>query len=332
MTEQQTIILRKTPFWFIKWLCIIELLFAVVPFILAFVLRLWEHYNSTAAAGKISYGLLMALAFAFLQVVIVTLSFVTWYVPSYQIDPHRIVHRRANLFEDRWLIDTQSIEDVQVRRSPLAKRFGYGTLVLTGGNDTTPAYISDISTPNVYAELIQDMIEPPSTSIPRPALHSVADMIANGENQFVEFKSSLMWDYRQQCVNKALYEPVMKNITAFLNSSGGTLLIGVSDAGEVLGLEPDYQSIKKPNADGFENVFSQAFNAMVGVEFRRFLELTFPQIDGKQVCVIAVNPSSEPAYLSYQGQEAFYIRAGNATQPLSVSKATHYIRSHFASH
>jgi predicted HTH transcriptional regulator len=138
-----------------------------------------------------------------------------------------------------------------------------------------------------------------------------------------------MWDYRRQAVNKGLYEPVMKNIVGFMNTTGGTLLIGVGDDGEILGLEPDYQAMRKPDSDGFENVFNMAFNKMVGVEYRRFLDLSFPELEGMQVCVVKVRPASKPAYLLYKGTEAFYIRAGNGSQALSMSKATSYIREHF---
>jgi hypothetical protein len=72
-----------------------------------------------------------------------------------------------------------------------------------------------------------------------------------------------------------------------------------------------------------------AFNKMVGIEFRHFIELTFPEVDGKAICMVSVKTANWPAYLVHQGKEAFYIRAGNASQPLSVSTATSYIQNHF---
>ena len=66
-------------------------------------------------------------------------------------------------------------------------------------------------------------------------------------------------------------------------------MIGVSDDGEILGLEPDYSVMKKGDSDGFENVFNMAFSSMVGIEFRHFLQISF-QIEGKEICIIAVRP------------------------------------------
>ena len=107
------------------------------------------------------------------------------------------------------------------------------------------------------------------------------------------------------------------------------MLIGVGDDGEILGLEPDYQAMRKPDRDGFENVFNMAFDKMIGVEYRRFVDISFPELEGQQICVVTVRPSSQPAYLLCKGTEAFYIRVGNGSRALPTSKAINYVREHF---
>ncbi len=69
---------------------------------------------------------------------------------------------------------------------------------------------------------------------------SVEDLIAEGESDELEFKATLRWDLKEAGVNKKLEEVIIKTIAAFANSQGGTLLIGVADDGDVIGLEPDY--------------------------------------------------------------------------------------------
>ncbi len=44
---------------------------------------------------------------------------------------------------------------------------------------------------------------------------------------------------------------ILKSIAGFLNGKGGTLLIGVNDFGEILGLANDYWSLKKENKRWF---------------------------------------------------------------------------------
>ncbi len=61
---------------------------------------------------------------------------------------------------------------------------------------------------------------------------------------------------------------------------------------------------------------------MIGAEFRQYVEVTFPELHDETICVMAIRPSGEPTYLVHKGKEQFYIRAGNATQPLLASNAT----------
>jgi predicted HTH transcriptional regulator len=154
-------------------------------------------------------------------------------------------------------------------------------------------------------------------------------LIAAGEGQRIEFKSSLLWDYRQEKMNKNLSVPILKNVAALMNTSGGTLLIGVNDDGEILGLEADFAVMKKPNPDGFELIFNNAFSQMIGAEFRHLVQLSFPAVNGKIICRIAVQPASSPVYFRHHGKEEFYIRAGNASQPLPVSKTVAYLQDRF---
>src|SRR5207249_11982225 len=85
------------------------------------------------------------------------------------------------------------------------------------------------------------------------ALRTVAEIIENDEDFAVEFKSTARWDLRENRPNKAMEDAVVKTIAGFLNTDGGTLLIGVGPDRQVVGLEPDYQRVKPPNGDGFVN-------------------------------------------------------------------------------
>ena len=58
---------------------------------------------------------------------------------------------------------------------------------------------------------------------------------------------------------------ITKNVNAFLNSGGGTLLVGVDDDGIVLGLENDYKTFKN-GKDGFLLHFDDIINNTLGKE------------------------------------------------------------------
>lgn len=155
----------------------------------------------------------------------------------------------------------------------------------------------------------------------------INELLKSGENNKLEFKTSLRWDVKRNQVNKELEKTIMKTITAFLNSEGGHLVIGANDSGEPVGLENDIASLPKQDTDGFENHFNNLFNSMVGPEFRRFIQLEFNNINGKTVCLISIEPGYKPVYLKSSDNEDFYIRTGNATTPLKISEVATYISS-----
>ena len=156
---------------------------------------------------------------------------------------------------------------------------------------------------------------------------NVRDIIHSGENERLEFKTSLRWDVKREQVNKGLERSVMKTVAAFLNSGGGTLVIGVHDNREVFGLEPDLGSLAKQNHDGFENHFNNLFVSMIGAEFRQYVKISFDYINNKSVALVQVAGAHRPAYLKTDQGEDFFIRTGNATTSLKVSQLTSYISS-----
>ncbi len=155
----------------------------------------------------------------------------------------------------------------------------------------------------------------------------IKEILNSNEHEKLEFKTTLRWDVNRERVNKDLEQGVMKTITAFLNSAGGTLVIGVDDQRQVYGLEADMTSLAKQNHDGFENHFNNLFSSMIGPEFRQRVKLSFHYIGDKSVGLVSVEPAHRPAYLKTEKGEDFFIRTGNATTPLKVSQVDPYISS-----
>ena len=161
-------------------------------------------------------------------------------------------------------------------------------------------------------------------------------LISKGETEFVEFKSSLRWDYREEKPNKVLEDVILKSIAAFANAKGGTLFIGVNDELEVIGLEPDFNSLKKSDVDYFELHLRKLINNQYSIRFSNtYLLIQFVVLSGKSVCVIQVAPSNYPLYLktkNKQGQlvEKFYVRSGNASQAIDLlQEINEYIEARF---
>jgi len=321
--------LHPSPFVFLRNLVIIEFLFALIPLSLL-LLNVDRSYEASNFARIAPFTFLWTLFVTLLQIIAVSAAFLSWYLPRYVLDTDGIYFQRGPGKRQKKIADYADIHDLSIEQGPIGRRLGYGSVVLklTHGQIFK---LKDIDDPGPVADQIEDRIQQAivyqEASAPKK---SVPELLAEGESQYTEFKSSLMWDYRQQRINKKLYTPVMKSLVAFMNSRGGHLLIGVDDEGHILGIEADMQGMRKPNLDGWENTFNLAFNKMIGVEYRRLIDLDFYEQDGKTVCHVYARPASRPIFLKENNEEKFYVRAGNASQPLTFSQAVRYIQARFS--
>ncbi|TNF20939.1 MAG: hypothetical protein EP318_09105 [Rhodobacteraceae bacterium] len=166
---------------------------------------------------------------------------------------------------------------------------------------------------------------------PPPPPPSVEEIIGADESRELEFKSTFQWDMREGKQNKALQKQVLKTLAAFMNSDGGTLVIGVTDDKEVIGLE-HYLKLVQNSLDAFEKRLLSVFSSAIGAPYSLHCKMRFADAqDCKKVCVIDVVAAKEPVFVDFQGQHEFFIRCGNATVSLNASEQHTYIRQRFSS-
>jgi len=157
----------------------------------------------------------------------------------------------------------------------------------------------------------------------------VIDLIKNGETDSVEFKSSLVWDFKNKQPNKKLMGMIVsKTISSFMNSNGGMVLIGVGDKKNVLGLDKDFAQLEG-GRDGFELHLTNTINTYLGKISRALMNIKFERVEEKDIAIVQVKKSPRPVYLKHEGKEEFFIRSGNSCQPLDISEANLYIKDHW---
>ncbi len=162
---------------------------------------------------------------------------------------------------------------------------------------------------------------------PKTADVQLAADIALGESATLEFKSSARWDMKENKANKAMEQVIVKTAAAFLNTEGGTLLIGVDDSGTVLGLDHDFKTLgKKQDRDGFELFLTTLLLDEFGKDAAPSIQTTFHQPDGKDVCRVAFKPAPKPAFVKDGNAEHLYIRTGNSTRQLTTKEALAYCK------
>lgn len=161
---------------------------------------------------------------------------------------------------------------------------------------------------------------------PTPSAVPVTELIKQGESRHLEFKSTMQWDVRQNKGNKELLNEIAKTVCGFLNSEGGTLLIGVQDDGSIYGLENDYKLVKNKNRDGFELRLMDLMKNFIGPEFSPLIHIGFEEVESKEVCIVEVKKSPEEAFVKIKGKSEFYIRSGNRTEALDGKEIIDYVR------
>ena len=122
---------------------------------------------------------------------------------------------------------------------------------------------------------------------------------------------------------------VAKTVAAFLNSSGGTLVIGVDDAGRALGLDRDYATLRTPDADRFELWLRDMLSTSLGKNAAALPRIRFADIDGHEVCAVRCPRSPEPVFVAQGGSTDLWVRVGNSTRAFGVDEAVTYVARHF---
>ena len=175
-----------------------------------------------------------------------------------------------------------------------------------------------------YNEYLNSLVTKPIKVKDKP----ITEIVTLGESLNLEFKCTLQWDVVRNEKNKILRKSVLKTIVAFLNSEGGTLVIGVEDNKAICGLGYDL-SLVENSEDKFLVLLTSLINDHVGPEFSSLTKITLEPINGTKVCKVNVERSLLPAYLTMDGQKEFYVRAGNTSKSLDVEDATNYINQHW---
>jgi ATP-dependent DNA helicase RecG len=128
------------------------------------------------------------------------------------------------------------------------------------------------------------------------------------ENQNIEFKQEYVPD-------------IKKEVLAFINADGGTILIGIRNDGDVLGVDdPDEVMLQTANA----------LKDSLIPDVMPFVSIHTDTIDGKNVVRIDISTgTNRPYYLRDKGLRAggVYIRKGSSSQPMTDEGIREMIRA-----
>ena len=180
--------------------------------------------------------------------------------------------------------------------------------------------------PTVSLKIIRSLAKKVTNYLRSREQISTQELIQGGENDYVEFKSNIRWDVEKQRNDKLTERAILKTITAFLNSRGGTLLVGVQDDGGVLGIgEERFKSHDKMLLH-----LTNQIKDHIGAIHLKFIRFEIEEIDAKYILRVDCEAATLPAYYRDHKEDALYIRTGPSTTNLRVSKVYDYIQMRFS--
>jgi ATP-dependent DNA helicase RecG len=121
-------------------------------------------------------------------------------------------------------------------------------------------------------------------------------------------------------LKETIVEDIKKEITAFANSEGGTLYIGINDQGEVVGVED------------VDEVMLQASNMIrdaIKPDVTMFVNYVHEQLEQKDIIKITVQKGTDsPYYIAKKGlrPEGVYVRQGASSVPASEQSIRRMIK------
>lgn len=156
------------------------------------------------------------------------------------------------------------------------------------------------------------------------------DLVAGGESQEVEFKAHGIVTAREGKKDAPRdVATLVRAIAAMLNGpTGGTILVGVADDGDICGIEDEYPLADrgKSNWDGWQLRLANTLRTRLSAR-NAFLHCAIERrrAGAHDVCLIRVTPSDEPVYID----KRLFVRTFNQTVELLGPDLVDYVARRF---
>ncbi|MCY3889193.1 MAG: protease Lon-related BREX system protein BrxL [bacterium] len=155
------------------------------------------------------------------------------------------------------------------------------------------------------------------------------ELIEQGESKKVEFKQTGRLNTHTKQQDSVMEQMVVRAIAGFMNASGGTLLIGVSDSGEVTGIEADFKTLgQKQNTDGFALWLNGLIDNLLGPTAAANMTVGFDEHPSGTICRVDVAAGNGPSFVRRKkGEAELYVRLNNSTRLLNTAETLDYVQT-----
>lgn len=154
---------------------------------------------------------------------------------------------------------------------------------------------------------------------------NIEELIQGGEGLHVELKATLRVNLHTGEKDPKMELACLKTIAGFLNTRGGTLIIGVSDDGGTVGVDVD----GFPSEDKMHLHLVNLLKERIGAQHSMYIHPRFEDRAEARVLVVECWAANSPVFVKDGSAERFFVRTGAATTELSASQTQEYIAQRF---
>lgn len=157
-------------------------------------------------------------------------------------------------------------------------------------------------------------------------------LIEMGETRQMEFKQSFFANVdkirseEKPEKNAEVQKEVIKDIASFMNTEGGTLLIGVTDNKLVTGVELELKKFGWKKMDSYIQYLGAQLESRLGKNYHQFCKISEVKIGEHIVTRIDCTPSPYPIFLD---KEKFHVRTDTSSPALEGEAMLRYIQNRF---
>jgi len=149
------------------------------------------------------------------------------------------------------------------------------------------------------------------------------------EGQHREYKATFRFDAKSGQKNPNQQFACLKSIAGLMNAGGGTLVIGISDDLQVIGLSGDFSLLKADSKqDSFSQVIHEAIKTNLSPIPIGLASIIFRPSGLETICLVVCKPSALPIFIkSTNAEPELFVRDGNRTLKLNPEQTADFLQS-----
>jgi len=163
-----------------------------------------------------------------------------------------------------------------------------------------------------------------SSSPARP----LEDLLLQEEDETLEKKESLR-SHDGNVPDEKIVDEVLRACLGFLNRLGGTVLVGVTDDHQPVGVSRDIKKCR--DLDHLGQFLTGRIREKIGDFGIDLIATSFPTVNGAQIIRLEIDPSPSPVFAlkPVSGKEGLWVRNNNSTENLSAQQVMSYVKRHW---